>query len=79
MFFYWLVPERQKQTNSIEDAVEISNYASEATVTGQSTMMGKPLAELLRLGDGEVVATAVFVAHPACLRFQTLFCVKTIR
>ncbi|MFD1746854.1 SLC13 family permease [Rhizobium helianthi] len=59
MFFYWLVPERTKQNNSIEEAVEISNYASEAVVTGQSQMMGKPLAELLKLGDGEVVATAV--------------------
>ncbi|WP_137133435.1 SLC13 family permease [Rhizobium sp. FKY42] len=63
MFFYWLVPERQKQSNSIEEAVEISNYASEATVTGQSTMMGKPLAELLKLGDGEVVARAVLRGH----------------
>lgn len=59
MFFYWLVPERTKQNNSIEDAVEISNYASEAIVTGQSVVMGRPLAELLKIGDGEVVATAV--------------------
>lgn len=59
LFFYWLVPERRKQTGSIEEAVEISNYASEATVTGQSAVMGKPLGELLKLGDGEVVATAV--------------------
>lgn len=59
MFFYWLVPERTKQNNSIEEAVEISNYASEAIVTGQSQIMGRPLGELLKLGDGEVVATAV--------------------
>ncbi|MBT9369199.1 SLC13 family permease [Rhizobium sp. CSW-27] len=59
LFFYWLVPERRKQTSSIEEAVEISNYASEAMVTGQSSVMGKPLSELLKLGDGEVVATAV--------------------
>lgn len=59
LFFYWLVPERTKQNSSIEDAVEISNYASEAVVTGQSTVMGKPLGDLLKLGDNEVVATAI--------------------
>jgi di/tricarboxylate transporter len=59
LFFYWLVPERTKQNSSIEDAVEISDYASEAVVTGQSTVMGRPLGDLLKLGDNEVVATAV--------------------
>jgi di/tricarboxylate transporter len=59
LFFYWLVPERRKQTSTIEEAVEISNYASEATVTGVSTVMGRPLSELLKLGENEIVATAV--------------------
>ncbi|MCO5731802.1 SLC13 family permease [Rhizobium sp. SSA_523] len=59
MFFYWLVPERRKQSLNIEEAVEISNYASEAMVTAQSTVAGRPLSELLKLGDGELVATAV--------------------
>jgi di/tricarboxylate transporter len=59
LFFYWLVPERRKQSSTIEEAVEISNYASEATVTGTSTVMGRPLSELLKLGENEVVATAV--------------------
>lgn len=59
LFFYWLVPERRKQSSTIEEAVEISNYASEATVTGVSTVMGRPLSELLKLGENEIVATAV--------------------
>ncbi|WP_137131459.1 SLC13 family permease [Rhizobium sp. FY34] len=59
LFFHWLVPERRKQSSSIEEAVEISNYASEATVSGTSTVMGRPLSELLKLGENEVVATAV--------------------
>jgi di/tricarboxylate transporter len=59
LFFYWLVPERRKQSSTIEEAVEISNYASEATVTGMSTVMGRPLSELLKLGENEIVATAV--------------------
>nr|CAD6407671.1 SLC13 family permease [Rhizobium sp. Q54] len=59
LFFHWLVPSRTKQNNSIEDAVEIANYTSEATIPAQSAVVGKPLSELLKLGDGEVLATAV--------------------
>jgi len=59
MFFHWLVPSRTKQNSSIEDAVEIANYTSEATVPAQSPIAGRPLSELLKLGDGEVLATAV--------------------
>ncbi|MCF6367880.1 SLC13 family permease [Rhizobium halophilum] len=59
MFFHWLVPSRTKQNTSIEDAVEIANYTSEATVPAQSPIAGSPLSELLKLGDGEVLATAV--------------------
>jgi di/tricarboxylate transporter len=59
VFFYWLVPERRKQVSSIEEATEISNYASEATVTAQSVVAGRPLSELLKFGEGEIVATAV--------------------
>ncbi|MCJ8521367.1 di/tricarboxylate transporter [Pseudorhizobium tarimense] len=59
MFFHWLVPSRTRQNTSLEEAVEIANYTSEATVPPQSNMAGKALAELLKLGDGEVIATAV--------------------
>ena len=59
LFFHWLVPSRTKQNKSIEDAVEIANYTSEALVSSQSSMVEKPLSELLKLGDGGVIATAV--------------------
>ena len=59
LFFHWLVPSRTKQNHSLEEAVEISNYTSEATVTPQSTVLEKRLGELLKLGDGEVIANAV--------------------
>lgn len=59
LFFYWLVPSRTRQNTSLEEAVEIANYASEATVSSQSNVIGRPLAELLKKGDGEVLATAV--------------------
>ncbi|MGE7367559.1 SLC13 family permease [Neorhizobium sp. NPDC001467] len=59
LFFHWLVPSRTKQHNSLEEAVEISNYTSEVTVGPQSTVLERPISELLKLGDGEVIAVAV--------------------
>ncbi len=59
LFFHWLVPSRTKQNNSIEEAIEIKNYTSEVSVTAQSAVLGKPISDLLKLGDGEVIATAV--------------------
>ncbi|AYD02333.1 SLC13 family permease [Neorhizobium sp. NCHU2750] len=59
LFFHWLVPSRTKENHSLEEAVEISNYTSEVMVTAQSTTVEKPLGELLKLGDGEVIANAV--------------------
>jgi di/tricarboxylate transporter len=59
LFFYWLVPSRTNEQSSLEDAVEITNYTSELTVNSQSPLLGSPISDLLKLGDGEVIATAV--------------------
>lgn len=59
VFFHWLVPSRTKQNNSMEEAIEIKNYMSEVAVTEQSVVKEKPVGDLLKLGDGEVIATAV--------------------
>jgi di/tricarboxylate transporter len=59
LFFHWLVPSRTKQHNSLEEAVEISNYTSEVMITSQSTILERTIGELLKLGDGEVIANAV--------------------
>ena len=59
IFFHWLVPSRTKQNSSIEEAVEIKNYTSEVSITAESTVVEKPISDLLKLGDGEVIAIAV--------------------
>ena len=59
LFFHWLVPSRTKQNNSIEEAVEIRDYTSEVGITPESTVLDKPVSDLLKLGDGEIIATAV--------------------
>jgi di/tricarboxylate transporter len=59
LFFHWLVPSRTKENSSMEEAVEIKNYTSEASVVAESTVVEKSMGDLLKLGDGEVIATAV--------------------
>ncbi|OWV72698.1 permease [Rhizobium sp. R339] len=59
LFFHWLVPSRTRQNSSIEDAIEIKNYASEVTIPEGSILREEPLSALLKIGDGEVIATAV--------------------
>jgi len=59
IFFHWLVPSRPKQGSSIEEAVEIKNYTSEALVTAESAVLEKPISILVKPGDGEAIATAV--------------------
>lgn len=59
IFFHRLVPERSHKNPSLEDALDIEAYFSEATVPEGSGAVGKPLHEVLRNGDGEVVATAI--------------------
>ncbi|ANL39569.1 MULTISPECIES: SLC13 family permease [Rhizobium] len=59
LFFHWLVPSRTKQDHAIEDVVEIKNYTSEVAITGQSTLLERALSDLVKAGDGEVIATAV--------------------
>jgi di/tricarboxylate transporter len=59
LFFHWLVPSRTRQNSSIEEAVEIKNYTSELSVTAESSVLEKPISDLLKLGDGEIIATAV--------------------
>ncbi|MCM2475785.1 SLC13 family permease [Rhizobium sp. CG5] len=63
MFFYWLVPRRENQNPSMQEALENSTYATEATLTKQSPFIGKPLNDLLMLASGDVIATAILRGH----------------
>ncbi|MBB3309874.1 di/tricarboxylate transporter [Rhizobium sp. BK196] len=72
IFFHWLVPSRTKQGRSIEEAVEITNYTSEAMVTAESPIVGKPVSDLVRPGDGEAIATSVLRAATRMSPFPDL-------
>lgn len=63
MFFYWLVPRRENQTPSVQEALESSTFSTEATVGKPSPFLGKSLNQLLAIAPGEVIATAILRGH----------------
>jgi di/tricarboxylate transporter len=63
IFFHWLVPERRNENPSLEEALDTKAYFSEATIGEASPAEGKPLNDLLKLADGDAVATAILRGH----------------
>ncbi len=63
LFFNRIVPERENGNASIEESLEASAYSSDATVEEGSPSVGKSLNEVLRNGDGDVIATAIIRGH----------------
>jgi di/tricarboxylate transporter len=57
--FRRLVPERTNRNPSLHESLESAAYSSDATVTEGSPAIGKSLNEVLKVGDGDVVATAI--------------------
>ncbi|MFN3891356.1 MAG: SLC13 family permease [Beijerinckiaceae bacterium] len=55
---YRLLPARKGST-SIHAAIDIEDYTTEARITEKATVIGKTLADLRALGDGDVNVTAV--------------------
>lgn len=63
IFFHRLVPERQNENKTLDEALEVKTYFSEATVTEDSGVAGKHLGDVTKLGDGDVIATAILRGH----------------
>ncbi|WP_303979168.1 SLC13 family permease [Dongia mobilis] len=59
MIGHRLLPERQRATASLDEAVMIKNYVTEALITGGSPMVGKTISQLQALADGEAKVTAL--------------------
>ncbi|NVP57326.1 SLC13 family permease [Mycoplana rhizolycopersici] len=54
-----LVPVRTNQNPSLDEALELGTYSSDATVTNGSGAVGKSLNALLKPGHGDIAATAI--------------------
>ncbi|MBB4006812.1 SLC13 family permease [Allorhizobium taibaishanense] len=59
MLFYWLVPKRQNQNPTVQEALGNSTFSTEASLPEASPLAGKPLRDLLKTASGEVIATAI--------------------
>ncbi len=60
--FYWLLPSRQRETGSMDEALDIKNYVTEAEVLATSLVADRPVSELLEFAGGEAVVTSILRA-----------------
>ncbi|BBD37044.1 permease [Aminobacter sp. Y103A] len=59
VLFYWLLPIRTRASASIHEALDVNNYVTEARLVADSTVVGKSLADLLKLGGSRAVVTSI--------------------
>lgn len=59
VLFYWLVPQRERSSASLHEAIDIKNYMAEARVVADSTVLGKTVADLMKLSGGEAIVTSI--------------------
>lgn len=62
ILFYWILPPRKRQEASLHEALDIKNYSAEASVVEGSTIVGKTVADLLKIAAGEAVITSILRA-----------------
>ncbi|CDX39561.1 SLC13 family permease [Mesorhizobium sp. WSM4935] len=59
MSFYWLLPVREKLGGALNEALDIKDYLTEARVVGDSTVLGKTVADVMKLAGGDVIVTSI--------------------
>lgn len=62
VLFYWLLPARKREGLAVNEAIEIRNYTTEATVGEASPMLEKTVARLQKLGGGRAMVTSIVSA-----------------
>lgn len=62
VLFYWLVPARERKDGSINEALDIANYVTEAEVVAGSAVLGRPVSKLLEMAGGDAVVTSILRA-----------------
>ncbi|HEY4201043.1 MAG TPA: SLC13 family permease [Devosiaceae bacterium] len=65
VFCYRLLPERKREDLSLDEAIEIDNYTTEARVTEDSAVRDKTVADLHKLAGGDAMVTAIVGARGA--------------
>lgn len=55
----YLVPQRTRENISLDEAIKIKNYASEASVLANSIIVGKRISDLIKPAEGEAMVTSI--------------------
>ena len=63
VLFYWLVPLRTREGGAVHEAIDIKNYMTEARIVADSSVVGKTVADLLKLGGGDAIVTSILRAR----------------
>lgn len=59
VLFYRLVPARQRENVSMNEAIDIKNYMAEGKVVEGSAVLGKTVGELMKMSDGSAIVTSI--------------------
>lgn len=62
-FFYWLLPQRSREGLAVDEVLTITNYTTEVSIGADSALLGKTVADLQKLGDGQAMVTALLSAN----------------
>jgi di/tricarboxylate transporter len=65
VLFYWLLPRRERKSVGLEQALEIKNYTTEATVGETSPMVGGTVSELHSFAGGNAMLISILGANGA--------------
>ncbi|HVL21404.1 MAG TPA: SLC13 family permease [Amaricoccus sp.] len=57
-----LLPPRERRESSLDEALDIANYVTEAEVVEGSAVLGRPVSELIEMAGGEAVVTSILRA-----------------
>jgi di/tricarboxylate transporter len=57
--FYWLLPARERTGGTLDEAIKISNYMTEARVTPTSAVLESAVSDVQKLGDGQAMVTGI--------------------
>ena len=59
---YRLLPQRTRETATLDEAIDIKNYVTEARITQKSALLGKTIADLLSAAAGGATVTSILRA-----------------
>jgi di/tricarboxylate transporter len=65
VLFHWLLPKRERNSVGVEEALEIKNYTTEATVGEASPIVGKTVSELHSFAGGNAMLISIVGANGA--------------